>query len=257
VEEGTEGGREEIPSRHPLSALSFGVILTFVGGRIRRGKRANGQSATAVAEQERVVADRTGIYSLLAAEAVGQVGNMMVFVAGPWFVLETTGSAARTGIVTGALAMGAVIPAVLGGPLVDRLGHKRASVLADLASAVTVAAMPLLYLADALQFWQLVLLVFLLSSLNAQGDTARYALVPFLAGRARMPIERANGARPGHRPPRPGPGADPGRDPDRGHRRRQRAVRGRRQLPPVSDPGHRWGALGSQPRRAGPSRTWT
>jgi predicted MFS family arabinose efflux permease len=36
--------------------------------------------------------------------------------------------------------------------------------------------------------------VFVLSSVNAQGDTARYALVPFLADRARMPIERANGA---------------------------------------------------------------
>jgi MFS family permease len=118
---------------------------------------------------------------------------MMVFVAGPWFVLEITGSAARTGIVTGALALGAVIPAVLGGPLVDRLGHKRSSVLADLASAATVAAVPLLYRADILQFWQLVVLMFVLSSINSQGDTARYALVPFLAGRAKMPIERANG----------------------------------------------------------------
>jgi MFS family permease len=114
--------------------------------------------------------------------------------AGPWFVLETTGSAARTGIVSGALAFGAVIPAVLGGPLVDRLGFKRSSVLADLASAAAVAAVPLLHLAGILQFWQLVVLVFLLSSVNAQGDTARYALVPFLAERARMPIERANGA---------------------------------------------------------------
>jgi MFS family permease len=104
------------------------------------------------------------------------------------------GSAARTGIVSGALAMGAVIAAVLGGPLVDRLGFKRSSVLADLASAATVAAVPLLHLAGMLEFWQLVVLVFLLSSLNAQGDTARYALVPFLEGRARMPIERANGA---------------------------------------------------------------
>jgi predicted MFS family arabinose efflux permease len=83
---------------------------------------------------------------------------------------------------------------VLGGPLVDRLGFKRSSVLADLTSAAAVAAVPLLHLAGLLQFWQLVVLVFLLSSLNAQGDTARYALVPFLADRARMPIERANGA---------------------------------------------------------------
>jgi predicted MFS family arabinose efflux permease len=53
---------------------------------------------------------------------------------------------------------------------------------------------PLLHLAGILEFWQLVVLVFVLSSVNAQGDTARYALVPFLAERARMPIERANGA---------------------------------------------------------------
>jgi hypothetical protein len=204
-----------------------------------------------VAEQDPVVADRTGIFSLLAAEAVGQMGNMMVFVAGPWFVLETTGSAARTGIVSGALAMGAVIPAVLGGLLVDRLGFKRSSVLADLTSAAGVAAVPLLHLAGLLQFWQLVVLVFLLSSLNAQSDTARYALVPFLADRARMPIERGNGARPGDRPPWPGRGADRWWDPDRGHRGRQRAVRGRRHLPGLGDPGHGWGAGGRQPRREG------
>jgi 3-dehydrosphinganine reductase len=44
------------------------------------------------------------------------------------------------------------------GLLVDRLGFKRASVLADLESAAAVAAVPLLYLAGILQFWQLVLL---------------------------------------------------------------------------------------------------
>jgi MFS family permease len=78
--------------------------------------------------------------------------------------------------------------------LVDRLGFKRASVLADLACAAIVAAIPLLYLADVLTFWQLLLLVFLLSCINTPGDSARYALIPDLAGRARMPIERANAA---------------------------------------------------------------
>jgi hypothetical protein len=48
---------------------------------------------------------RRGTRSLRAAEGVSQVGNMMTIVAGPWFVLETTGSAARTGIVSGALVI--------------------------------------------------------------------------------------------------------------------------------------------------------
>jgi uncharacterized membrane protein YoaK (UPF0700 family) len=83
MDNGTQGEHGGIPPRHPLSALSFGAILTFVGGRARRGARVGGRSATPEAEQEPVVADRTGIFSLLTAEGVSQVGNMMTFVAGP------------------------------------------------------------------------------------------------------------------------------------------------------------------------------
>ena len=86
-----------------------------------------------------------------------------------------------------------MIPAVLGRPIVDRLGFRRASVSADLVSAVLIGAVPALHLSGVLEFWHLVILVFLLSSINAQGDTARYALVPALADRAKIPIERANG----------------------------------------------------------------
>jgi predicted MFS family arabinose efflux permease len=147
-----------------------------------------------VAKQERAARDRRPIFALLGANAISQVGNSITVVAGAWFVLETTGSAAKVGLVSAALGVGAVLPAVLGGPLVDRLGFRRASVLADLASAATVAAIPLLYLAGTLAFWHLLVLVFLLSSFNAQGDTARYAQVPALARRAAMPMERANAA---------------------------------------------------------------
>ena len=152
-------GQEEFSSRHPLAALPFSAILRFTGGRRRRGPR-DGDAAT-TAEAAPAVADRRGLYTLLAAEGVSQVGNTITIVAGPWFVLETTGSAARIGIVSAALA-----------------------------SAATIAAVPLLYHAGILQFWHLVVLVFVLASINSNGDTARFGLVPFLAGRARMPIER-------------------------------------------------------------------
>jgi MFS family permease len=137
--------------------------------------------------------DRIPLSFLLAGNAISQVGNSITILAGPWFVLQTTGSAAKTGIVAAALAIGAVIPAVLGGPIVDRLGFRRASIAADFGSAVLIGAVPVLHLTGLLQFWHLVILVFLLSSINAQRDTARYALVPALAQRANIPIERANG----------------------------------------------------------------
>ena len=47
---------------------------------------------------------------------------MMAIVAGPWFVLETTGSAARTRIVSAALAIGGILPTFPGGPLVQKAG---------------------------------------------------------------------------------------------------------------------------------------
>jgi MFS family permease len=131
---------------------------------------------------------------MLGATALSMVGNVLTFVAVPWFVLQTTGSAALTGISGGAVALAGVLAAFFGGPLVDRVGFKRTSVLADLASGVTVAAIPLLHHTVGLEFWQLLVLVFLGSLLDAPGTTARQGLLPDLAGRAGMPLERANSA---------------------------------------------------------------
>ena len=64
----------------------------------------------------------------------------------PWFVLQTTDSATRTGLTGGAFLLAAVVVAgIFGGPLVDRMGFKRASIVADLTGAVAVALIPLLY----------------------------------------------------------------------------------------------------------------
>ncbi len=85
-----------------------------------------------MAEQGPTVADRTPIFAVLAANAVSQMGDYMVAVAMLWFVLETTGSAAKTGLTGAAIGVGAIVSSVLGGPLVDRLGYRRASVVGHL-----------------------------------------------------------------------------------------------------------------------------
>lgn len=137
-------------------------------------------------------ARRLPIFALLGASAVSQVGNMMTTVAVPWFVLQTTGSAAKTGLTGAAIGLGAVLAAFLGGPVVDRLGFKRTSVLSDLMSGATVALIPLLHVAGVLSFWQLLVLVFLGSVLDAPGGSARDSLIPDLARLGGMPLERAN-----------------------------------------------------------------
>ena len=130
------------------------------------------------------------LYALFTANTISLVGNVFSLIAIPWFVLQTTGSAAQTG-VTGFFAIApAVLAGFLGGTLIDRLGYKRTSILADLASGITTAMIPLLYFTVGLEFWQLLTLVFLGALLDAPGNTARSALLPDLAKQAGMPIER-------------------------------------------------------------------
>lgn len=138
--------------------------------------------------------DRRPFLALMSANAVAQVGHMMTSVAVPWLVLETTASAAAVGLTGAAIAIGAVVPSLLGGPIVDRLGQRRTSIAADLVCGLTVAMIPILQLAGVLVFPEILLLVFLLSSFNAQGDTGRFGLIPALAARAQMPLERSNAA---------------------------------------------------------------
>jgi MFS family permease len=130
------------------------------------------------------------LYSLFIANAVSLVGNVFTAIAVPWFVLQTTGSATQTGITGFFTILPVVLAGFLGGTLIDRLGYKRTSVISDLASGATTAMIPLLYLTVGLEFWQLLILVFLGALLDAPGSTARAALLPELAEQAGMPIER-------------------------------------------------------------------
>ena len=131
------------------------------------------------------------ILSLFIANAISLVGNMLSAIAIPWFVLQTTGSATQTGITGFFTVLPVVLAGLFGGTLVDRLGYKRTSVISDIASGLTTALIPLLYFTVGLEFWQLMVLVFLGALLDAPGSTARNALVPELAELAQMPIERA------------------------------------------------------------------
>ena len=135
--------------------------------------------------------NRAPLMALYTANAISMVGNMLTAIAIPWFVLETTHSATQTGITGFFSILPVIIAGVFGGALVDRLGYQRTSIIADLASGVTVALVPILYFTIGLQFWQLMVLVFLGALLDAPGSTARSALIPDLTELAGTPIERA------------------------------------------------------------------
>lgn len=135
---------------------------------------------------------RLPLVALLAANAVSMLGNVFALIAIPWYVLETTGSASRAGLTGFAAALPLIIAGVFGGAMVDRVGFRRMSVASDLVSSLAVAAIPLLALTVGLAFWQLLALVFVGGLLDTPGTTARMSLLPDLAGRAGMKLERVN-----------------------------------------------------------------
>jgi MFS family permease len=134
------------------------------------------------------------LYSLLVANGISVVGNMLTNLAVPWFVLQTTGSAARAGGVAFAIAVGSVAAGLFAGPFIDRLGYKRTSILADLVSGGTIALVPLLYHSLGLAYWQLLMLVLFNELFLTAGSTARNSLRPELAVMAGMGLERTNAA---------------------------------------------------------------
>jgi MFS family permease len=144
-----------------------------------------------------VIRSRAELVVLVAATAISASGTVMTVLAVPWFVLQTTGSAPRTGLVaTGELA-GLVLSSALAGPIIDRYGARRASVTADLVACLAVAAIPALHVTDRLALWSLFALAVVLGLSRGPGAASRATLVPAVAARAGIALERATSAQDG------------------------------------------------------------
>jgi MFS family permease len=137
------------------------------------------------------------LYALYTADAISLTGNAVAQIAIPWYVLTTTGSATLTALVVFVNFVPIVLAAFFGGVVVDRLGFRAASIVADLASSAAVAAIPLLAATVGVEIWQLMILVFAGALLDAPGATARAALFPDVVELAGVPMERASGLRSG------------------------------------------------------------
>ncbi|MFB7526747.1 MFS transporter [Streptomyces sp. NPDC056178] len=135
--------------------------------------------------------DRIPLIAVLSANSISTAGTSLTLIGVPWFVLETTGSAGRAGVVAFCATLPIIVSALIGGPVIDRIGRRRVSVASDLVCGLAVAAIPLLYYADALAFWTLCALMAVSGLLHTPGNTARYVLVPDLAEHAGTTLARA------------------------------------------------------------------
>jgi MFS family permease len=135
---------------------------------------------------------RTPLVALLTSGTAVHFSVLLAMIAIPWFVLETTGSASRTGLTAAVQGVPMIFAGIFGGVIVDWLGFRRTLMLSDFFSGIAFGMIPLLHFTTGITFWQLLVFVFLGSLFDTPGFTARISMMPDVAERAGVRLERAN-----------------------------------------------------------------
>ena len=135
---------------------------------------------------------KTPIAALVSAEIVSILGSRMTYLALPWFVLVTTGSAAKMSLVLAVEILPMAIFGIPSGMLVERLGARTTMLVCDAARAPLLLALPILHAAGVLHFSILLALVFLLGCFMAPYFAAQRVILPELVGEDETTIAQAN-----------------------------------------------------------------
>jgi MFS family permease len=116
----------------------------------------------------------------------------MTVLALPWFVLVTTGSATKLGLVLGIGSIPFVTLPLFAGSLIARIGARQTMVIADAARLPLLAALPAFYSLDALSFPLLVVLVALTGACLAAHMPAQRLVLVEVVGEEESLVARVN-----------------------------------------------------------------
>ena len=132
------------------------------------------------------------LLALLARDVISTAGSQMTWVALPWFVVTTTGSATKMAIVVAVEAAALGIVGFAAGDLVGRLGLRRTMLVADACRAPAIAAVPILYAAGLLSFPLLLVLVFIVGAFGTPSFVSKAAILPEIVGEDEGVLAEAN-----------------------------------------------------------------
>ena len=133
---------------------------------------------------------RASLPLFVAAEAFSLFGNSAIAIVLPWLVLTRTGDPAVTGLVAAVAALPAILAAVVGGWLIDKVGQRRMSVLADFGSAVSVAGLAVVDRVFGLDLGWFIALGILGALFDVPGMTARETLMGRVARTSGVSLDK-------------------------------------------------------------------
>ncbi len=130
--------------------------------------------------------------ALLAAEVLSTTGSQMTWLALPWFVLVTTGSAKQMTFVIAAEAGGYALFGIPSGSLLDRLGPQRTMRLCDAVRAPLMLLVPVLHWTGELTLPTLAGLAFVLGAAGTPYGAAQRVVVAEILDEDEALVEQAN-----------------------------------------------------------------
>jgi MFS family permease len=133
------------------------------------------------------------LIALLAAEVVSSTGSAITFVALPWFVLVTSGSATRMSVVLAAEVVPMALFGIPSGSLVGRLGARTTMLVSDALRMPLIVLVPVLHWTGHLSFGGLVAIVFLIGVFTAPYISSQRVIVPELFGDDEKAVAKASG----------------------------------------------------------------
>lgn len=131
----------------------------------------------------------------LASYTLSLLGNSIAAVVFPLIVLQLTGSLLSTGVLVAATALPAFLAGLFAGVVIDRVNRRTSSVVADLISAASIAALPIVDLITGLDLGWFILFGILGAFGDVPGMTAREAMLPAILRHSTLTAERLIGLR--------------------------------------------------------------
>jgi len=121
------------------------------------------------------------------------VSNAIVTISIPWLILEKSDSPSFAGLVVALSAIPALIISPISGWFVDHLGRKTVSISADVLSAISVIAFPIVTWQFELTNSLILILALIGAVFDPAGYTARKTLLIDTAQQSGMNQEKLNG----------------------------------------------------------------
>lgn len=133
------------------------------------------------------------VFLLEFSNLASALANSIVMITIPWLILERTDSAAFAGVVLAVTALPGLIISPLGGWLVDHIGRRAISISADILSALSVIAFPIVAALSSLSNTAILLIALLGGVFDPAGYTARKTLLTDVAQESETDQDRLNG----------------------------------------------------------------